>query len=470
MFLRLQVSDPIPRPPIQTAVVLVVLCVSCLASSTAGAQRPDGRPPNIVIILIDDLGYGDVGCYGSRVNKTPHIDGLARRGLRFTDFHSNGPMCSPTRAALLTGCYQQRFGREFDSALGPGPDRRRGLPLQAITLAEVLRQAGYATGMFGKWHLGYQPPLLPANQGFDEFRGLVSGDGDHHTQVSRDGLEDWWRNNRLERDQGYTTELLTDYSVDFIQRRAEGPFFLYLAHLAIHFPWQGPDDPPHRKPGVDYARDKWGIIPNRGNVAPHVRAMIEAVDRSVGRVMQTLDRLKLTGNTLVVFTSDNGGYLRYDGGFENISSNGALKGQKGGVEEGGHRVPAIFHWPGKISAGRVTHETAMTMDLLPTCLRLAGAALPSRQKLDGVDLSPLLFDGQSLPQRTLFWRRRGLRAVRRGDWKLILSDRQRPQLYNLADDVGETTNRAAQQVERVRELLSAYDTWEADVNRGFQVR
>ena len=451
-------------------VLLVVLGGNGWATSTAWAERAAGIKPNIVIILVDDLGYGDLACYGNRTNKTPHIAGLARNGLKFTDFHSNGPMCSPTRAALLTGCYQQRFGPEFDSALGPGPDRRRGLPLKAVTMAEVLKQSGYATGMFGKWHLGYQPPLLPANQGFDEFRGLVSGDGDHHTQVSRDGLEDWWRNNRLERDQGYTTELLTDYSVDFLKRRAERPFFLYLAHLAIHFPWQGPHDPPHRKPGVDYARDKWGIIPNRGNVAPHVRAMIEAVDRSVGRVMQTLERLKLTDNTLVVLTSDNGGYLRYDGGFENISSNGALKGQKGGVDEGGHRVPAIFHWPGKISAGRVTHQTVMTMDLLPTCARLAGAALPSGQKLDGVDLAPLLFDGQKLAPRTLFWRKRNLRAVRRGEWKLNLSERQRPRLYNLAEDVAETTNRAAQQVELVRELLSAYDIWEADVNRGFRTQ
>ena len=430
----------------------------------------DSVRPNFVVILVDDLGYGDIGCYGNKLNKTPYIDGLAQRGLRCTDFHSNGPMCSPTRAALLTGCYQQRFGEYFDSAIAPGPNRQRGLPLEAVTVAEVLKQSGYATGMFGKWHLGYQPPRMPVNQGFDEFRGLVSGDGDHHTQISRDGRQDWWWNNKIKMEKGYTTELLTDYSVDFIKRQADRPFFLYLAHLAIHFPWQGPDDPPHRVEGTDYARDKWGIIPNRANIAPHVKAMIESVDRSVGRVLTTLDKLKLTENTLVVFMSDNGGYLNYRGGFENISSNGPLKGQKGDVDEGGHRVPAIFHWPGKIAGGEVTHQTVMTMDLFPTCIRLAGSEMPGHQALDGVDLAPMLFECKALPPRTLFWRKRELRAVRRGPWKLNLSDGQTPHLYDLAADLGETRNVAVTQPGLVQELTSAYDSWEADVNRGFAAR
>lgn len=447
------------------ALVFIVAVFAALATAQADATKRSR--PNIVIILVDDLGYGDVGCYGSSTNKTPHIDQLAKHGLRCTDFHSNGPMCSPTRAALLTGCYQQRFGSKFDSALGPGENRANGLPLEAVTLAEILSDAGYVAGMFGKWHLGYKPPLMPVNQGFDEFRGLVSGDGDHHTQISRDGLKDWWRGNEIKMEKGYTADLLTDYSVDFIERHSEQPFFLYLAHLAIHFPWQGPNDPPHRVEGTNYARDKWGIIPDRSNVAPHVKAMIESVDKSVGRVIAVLQRLNLLQNTLVVFTSDNGGYLTYAGGFENISSNGPLKGQKGGVDEGGHRVPAIFYWPGRIAAGNVSDETMMTMDLYPTCARLAKATLPSQQKLDGVDLAPMLFEGEPLSKRTFFWRRRDLRALRRGRWKLNLSDRQRPLLYDLSDDLGETTNLASEQAKLVDELAAAYDIWEADVNSGF---
>ena len=439
-----------------------------IAVLPAAAKEP-GRP-NFVIILVDDLGYGDVGCYGGTLSKTPNVNRLAKGGLRCTDFHSNGPMCSPTRAALLTGCYQQRFGRKFDSALGPGASRENGLPQEAVTLAEVLKRSGYATGIFGKWHLGYKPPLLPINQGFDEFRGLASGDGDHHTHISREGLKDWWLNNEIKMEKGYTTDLLTGYSVDFIERHSEQPFFLYLAHLAIHFPWQGPDDPPHRVEGTNYARDKWGIIPNRANVAPHVKAMVESVDRSVGRVIAALEKLKLAENTLVVFTSDNGGYLNYAGGFENISSNGPLKGQKGSVDEGGHRVPAIFYWPGRITEGQVTEETAMTMDLFPTCAALAGVELPRHQKLDGVDLAPLLFEQRPLSKRTLFWRKGEGRAVRRGRWKLNLSNRQRPSLYNLAKDLGETTNLAAKNAKLVRELIAAYDSWEADVNSGFTRR
>ena len=298
-------------------------------------------------------------------------------------------------------------------------------------------------------------------------RTWFSGDGDHHTHISRDGLLDWWHNNEISMEPGYTADLLTDYSVNFIESHRDRPFFLYLAHLAIHFPWQGPGDPPHRVEGTDYALDKWGIIPDRSNIAPHVKAMVESVDDSVGRVLAVLSRLKLTDNTLVVFTSDNGGYLNYRGGFENISGNGPLKGQKGNVDEGGHRVPTIFHWPGRISRGQVTAETAMTMDLFPTCARLGEAQLPCRQRLDGTDLSPVLFEQKVLPERTPYGRKSTQRAVRRGRRKLNLTDRQRPQLYNLASDLSETTNLVHEQTGLTKELVAAWDAWEADVNSGF---
>ena len=427
-------------------------------SGACGQSRP-----NIVFILADDLGYEDIACYGSTVNQTPHLDRLATGGMRFTDFHSNGPMCSPTRAAFLTGLYQSRFGRRFEAALS-GMRRDSGLPLSAVTIAEVLKQAGYATGMFGKWHLGYQAPYLPTNQGFDEFRGLVSGDGDHHTQIDRSGNEDWWKGNVVVMEKGYTADLITRHSVDFIDRHQDKPFFLYVPHLAIHFPWQGPNDPPHRKAGVGYHNDKWGVIPDRSNVQPHVTAMIERLDRSVGEIVAALERHDLTEKTFVVFTSDNGGYLEYRGGFKKISNMGPLRGEKCTIYEGGHRVPAIFSWAGRI-APSVSHETVMTFDLFPTFAALAGAQTDAVKALDGVNLGALLFDGGKLPERTLFWRMGSSKAVRKGAWKLCLQREGTPELYNLSADLGEQKNLATARPAILSDLQKALSDWELDVDR-----
>ncbi len=437
-----------------STIVCFNICIRCWAQDAA-------RQPNIVLIVADDLGYGDLGCYGSTVNKTPHIDALSVGGLRFTDFHSAGPMCSPTRAAMLTGQYQQRFGRIFDSALSGTDHRDRGLPSEAVTIAELLQEQDYATGCFGKWHLGYQPPWLPHDHGFDQFRGLASGDGDFHTHIDRSGNPDWWRNNRLEPDEGYTTDLLTKYSVEFIQQNRDQPFFLYLPHLAIHFPWQGPDDPPQRKQGRSYHDDKWGIIPHPANVSPHVTAMIESLDNSVAEIVAALRKWDLEKNTLVIFTSDNGGYLNYGARFQNISSNGQLRGQKTELYEGGHRVPTIASWPGMIRAG-VTDEIGHSTDILPTLAKLAGIS-KSRIQSDGVDLSQLLFRSEPLAQRTLFWRAGSKRAVRRGPWKLVV-ERNRTELYNLDQDLSERRNVADSQPALVDELKSAWSAWEEEVN------
>jgi arylsulfatase A-like enzyme len=443
----------------QSAIYAAILLLLTIAP--AQGREATGLP-NIVFILADDLGYGDVGCYGHAGNKTPHIDALAEGGLRFTDFHSAGPMCTPTRAATLTGLYQQRFGRMFDGAISGKTQHDSGLPLAAVTIAEVLRDRGYVTGCFGKWHLGFKPPYLPPSQGFDAFRGLGSGDGDHFTHVDRSGRPDWWHNNTLGPEPGYTTDLLTKHSIDFIGRHRDRPFFLYLAHLAIHFPWQGPHDPPHRQLGTDYWNDKWGAIPDRSNVYPHVKAMIEALDKSVGQIMATLRQYDLERNTLVVFTSDNGGYLSYPGGFENISSNGHLRGQKTELYEGGHRVPTIVSWLGKIRPG-VTHATGHSTDWFPTFARLAGTPIQDMQ-LDGTDLLPLLTEGKPLPARTLYWRM-GARAVRRGPWKLVFPEEGQPELYDLDHDIGESTNLAQRMPERVQALTDAWTKWETDVNQ-----
>lgn len=441
----------------------VIYAVSLLAvfvvETLPGAE--DAVRPNIIFILADDLGYGDLGCYGSRVNRTPHIDALAESGLRFVDFHAAGPMCSPTRAATLTGQYQQRFGSAFDTALSGTADHDFGLPHAAITLAELLRDQGYATACFGKWHLGYQPPWLPTSQGFDVFRGLGSGDGDYHTHMDRSGNEDWWHNDSIEMTEGYTTELLTQYAVDFIETHRQRPFFLYVPHLAVHFPWQGPNDPPHRRQGNSYHEDKFGMIPEPGNVAPHVQAMVESLDGSVGEIVRTLQQWQLQEKTVIIFSSDNGGYLNYGSKYQRISSNGPLRGQKTELYEGGHRVPTIVSWPGSISAG-TRDVIGHSVDWLPTLATIAGVR-PERYKTDGIDLGPILLEGKDAPDRILFWRAREQAAVRHGPWKLHRNS-DRTELYHLGRDLGEKHDLAAEHPQTVQRLSEAWAEWEAEVN------
>ncbi len=441
--------------------------VYCLAALTAIACAPGIEPgPNIVVILADDLGYADIAAYGSERNRTPHLDRMAAEGLQFTDFHSNGPMCSPTRAALLTGLYPQRFGVQFESALSGIEDYDIGLPLDALTIAEAVAEHGYATGMYGKWHLGYHPPFMPADQGFGDFRGLASGDGDHHSHIDRSGRKDWWHNSEIEMEEGYGVDLITNHSVDFIQRHRNEPFFLYVAHLAIHFPWQGPEDRGYRVEGGNYHNlTKLGELDSL-DVSSQVNKMVEAVDGSVGRILEAVQEAGLDSRTLVFFTSDNGGYLTYQGGYHNISENGPLRGQKTDPYEGGHRVPAIARWPGRIQPG-ATDELAATFDLFPTIMELVGAD-SGATALDGMSLTPLLFERSPLPARTLFWRMRGEAAVRRAQWKLVRNPNSPIELYDLSVDVGESKNLAESNPDVTAELQRALAEWESDVNRGHQ--
>ena len=428
------------------------------------AARTNGKRPNFIFIMADDLGYGDLGCYGHPHNKTPHLDQLAREGLKFTDFHANGPMCSPTRAALLTGKYQNRFGRPFESALS-AKTPHIGLPTDVATIPQLLKGEGYATGMYGKWHLGYQPPQMPTHFGFDDFRGLLTGDGDHISHVSRSGAEDWYHNETIEMEEGYSADLITKHSINFMRENKNNPFFLYVSHLVIHFPWQAPGENAHRTVGTDYwSLEKLGPHPE-GTVGPVVQEMVEAVDDSVGAIMAALRELGLDDNTLVFFTSDNGGYLNYSGKFDGeISSNAPCRGQKTDVWEGGHRVPAIAWWPGRIAPDTVTTETALTMDILPTLTALAGTTAP--KDIDGVPLNGLLFEEKQLPERDLFWRADDEWAVRRGKWKLVRTSNTSPRLYDLDKDIGETTDLAEKHPELIKELLHAFHIWEKDVDGG----
>jgi arylsulfatase A-like enzyme len=447
------------------AAALALLC----AAAPAAAARP-----NLVVIMADDLGYADLGCYGNDRYATPHLDALAREGLRFTDFHANGPVCSPTRAALLTGRYQQRSGVDEVVYADPARGKRdsHGLPPAEVTFAEGLRAAGYRTGLMGKWHLGYDKKFNPRHQGFDVFRGYLSGNVDFHSHIDQAGIADWWHDLEPVEEPGYSTHLITRHAVRFIEDNATRPFCLYVAHEAPHSPFQGPSDPPVRGP---QAKE-----PVRGaEIARAYREMVQEMDRGVGEIVATLRKLGLAENTLVFFCSDNGGTRE--------GNNGPLRGTKASVWEGGHRVPGIAWWPGRIRPG-VTHETALTMDLMPTLLALGGAPEPTDRRLDGVDLSPVLFGRGPLPPRTVFWGFLGRFAVRQGPWKLVVNPRApaaegaagkakgkaksagaeppgeaEPQLFHLGDDLGESNDRAAREPARVRELGAALAAWRADV-------
>lgn len=424
------------------------LSMVAAACSTFGLSGLSAGQPNIVLILADDLGYGSVGCYGNKVVRTPHIDALATNGIRCTDFHSNGPMCTPTRAALLTGRYQQRCLWVDDEELSPVFRKQRaenmkqrwawGISLDELTIAELLKNGGYATGLFGKWHLGYDFKFHPMNQGFDEFRGFISGAVDYHTHVSVSGTQelDWWNGKKIEDDKGYTTDLLTGYAVDFIARHKAKPFFMFVSHGAPHTPLQGRD--PKKKQSA----------------AEIYKEMIEVLDESVGAIVKALEEQGLRENTLIIFCSDNGPAL--PAGFQDASP---FRGKKGSLLEGGHRVPAIMSWPNKIPAGKECHDLLITMDLFPTFARLAGVSLPENHVIDGTDIAPILKGEQGDTQRVLHWRFGRQWAVRRGDWKLI----DGRSLYHLGNDPEETKNLAGENRKTVRELLMLNRDWTRDV-------
>lgn len=340
-----------------------------------------------------------------------------------------------------------------------------------MTLPQRLDEAGYSSALFGKWHLGDRIENNPIHYGFDEFRGHTYGDSDYISHVDRHGDPDWWHNLEREEEEGYNTTLLTDHSVRFIEENTDSPFFLYLAHSAIHFPWMVPDDPPHRRVGTDYTDwhpDIDAAISKLGphqNVGPVIRRMIEELDRSVGRLLDALESTGQERDTFVLFASDNGGYRHYAGLHAgDISSNGPFRGQKTDMYEGGHRVPAIIRWPGMIEPGSEIDETALTMDIFPTFLDMIDLEENTgNPALDGVSILPLLLEGKALPRRPLFWKMRERRAVRDGVWKLVQNGDGAPELYNLEEDIGETQDLAPQNPARVEKLVGQLEEWETEV-------
>ncbi|MCP4260922.1 MAG: sulfatase-like hydrolase/transferase [Planctomycetes bacterium] len=410
--------------------------------------------PNIVLIMADDLGYGDIGCYGSKKIRTPHIDALAKGGLKFTDYHSNCPVCSPTRAALLTGRYQQRCG--IEGVVTAARHRHTGMALEEVTFAEVLKSRGYATGIFGKWHVGYDVEFNPARQGFDEFIGYVSGNVDYHSHIDQAGFDDWWKNLQKVPEEGYCTDLITKHGVDFIERHKDEPFCLYLPHEAPHYPYQGRKDPPERLSGGRKGKKTKGQ-----EIARAYKEMVEVMDEGIGRIVETIRRLDLERKTFIFFCSDNGATKN--------GSNGVLAGYKGSLWEGGHRVPAVAYWPGRIKAGTTTDQTVIGMDLFATMMSIAGVKPPADPKLDGFDLLPMLTKGARLPKRMLFWRYRKEKAARKGPWKLLVQGNQ-SKLYNLGEDLGEKENLAKVRPDMVKALEDELAAWEQEVSAGIELR
>lgn len=423
----------------------LLLCAALATLPAAPADRP-----NIVFIMADDLGYGDLGCYGCPDIKTPALDRLAKEGTRFTDFYANGPVCTPTRCGLMTGRYQQRIGG-LEWAIYPGV-KRLGLPPREKTVARMLKDSGYRTALSGKWHLGYTEDRAPNAHGFERFFGLLSGNHDYFTHKERNGELDLYFDTKPVEMKGYSTDLITDHALKFLDEIKDKPFFLYVAYNAPHFPHQGPEDA-----SVEITEKTW----NGGKRETYVK-MVERMDAGIGKLLEALKKHGLDDKTLVVFESDNGGWQ--------LSRNAPLNKEKGQLWEGGIRVPCIARFPGKIPAGKDTGQVGITMDWTATIARLAGVEPPKERIFDGIDLLPILTGKQEPQPRTLFWRRvdqtatQTHRAVRDGSWKYIDTPKGEQFLYDLARDIGEKENLVEKMAERAADLKKRLDAWEKEIS------
>lgn len=466
------------REFIRTMVTSASVFVATRAS--LGDRNCAARRPNFVVIFIDDMGYGDIGPFGSTVNDTPHLDRMAREGLKLTSFYVAAPVCTPSRAALMTGCYPKRVGLHRGSWAGVlFPKDSHGLNPEEITVAKVLEEAGYATGCFGKWHLGDQPEFLPTNHGFDYYYGIpYSNDmwplhpytakwevGPSPLPILRNTdvigiVKDM-------HDQAQLCRKFTEEAVAFIKRNQDCPFFVYLSHAYIHHPRAARREFLNRavgRPGdadLDLDYDRVASDPWDYRLRERTRAQIEEVDWSVGQVLGTLRALGLAENTLVLFTSDNGG--------SSGCVNKPLRGGKGSTWEGGMREPTIAWWRGTVAAGSACDEVATTMDLLPTFARLGGGKVPDDRVIDGKDITSLLVDPKHArsPHEAFFYYQGGsLRAVRSGPWKLHSNG----SLYNLDRDIGETRNVASEYPQVMTRLKEDLAKCRADLDNPSKCR
>jgi arylsulfatase A-like enzyme len=414
------------------------------------AVRAQDRP-NVLFILADDLGYGDLSCYGRPDYDTPVLDRLATQGMKFMSAYAAAPVCTPTRCAFITGRYPQRFEVGLQEPL-TASSPPVGIPAGQPTVASRMRAAGYETALIGKWHLGWRPEYQPNRYGFDEFYGSLSGALDYFTYVAPDaniGNEpDLWENDRRTKADGYLTDLFTDRAVDFVTRRRTQPFYLSLHYTAPHSPWEGPDD----RAAADHADHGAGPMTNGGSLEAYAQ-MMRSMDAGIGRVLAALRRARLERNTLVIFTSDNGG--------ERYSFHWPFSFQKLFLYEGGIRVPAIVRWPGVVRAGAVSEQMAITMDWTATILA-AGGAPADAGPLDGESLLPVLSGERAVYDRALYWRTRTRAAARIGRWKYVQEGAD-DHLYDLGVDLGEKTDLKAREAGVFEDVRNRYAAWAAEM-------
>ncbi len=426
--------------------VLATLFAGCSAPpqpspSTTQPTVSNQRPPNVLIILADDLGYGDLGVQGVKDVATPNIDRLAAQGVRFTNYYANHPVCAPSRAALMTGRYQQSFGFENNSGADENAPANYGVPVTVPTIAEKLRARGYATGMFGKWHIGFTPDKQPIARGFDTFYGFLGGTM-AYVPDGKTGVKEVMRGTKVEPMPAHTTEAFAAEAIDFIRTNRDKPFMIYLSFNAIHAPMQS------TQPYLD----RFASEPDPKRRAHN--AMLAAMDDAIGKVVGEVDSLGLGERTLVMFSSDNGGPT-----WQTTSSNGPLNGVKATVLEGGIRVPAIFRWTGSIPAGRVLSSLSMEFDMSATALAVAGVDIS--KDVDGVDLRPWLTGAKTGDvHQQLYWRSGPQGAMREGKWKYLKVGGV-DYLFDLDADLGERNNLATKDAAQLAKLKASWDAWSA---------
>jgi arylsulfatase A-like enzyme len=397
------------------------------------------------------MGYADIGVHGCKDIPTPHIDSLAKNGVRCSSGYVSGPYCSPTRAALLTGRYQQRYGHEFNPGPPTAANIEVGLSLKETTLADRLKAAGYATALVGKWHLGHDKKFHPLNRGFQEYFGFLGG-AHSYTNAKADGNNPIMRGFETVDEKEYLTDAFAREAVAFIERNKTRPFFLYLAFNAVHAPLQAPAKYRDRFPNIQNERRRT------------YAAMMSAMDDAIGRVLATLKENKLEESTLIFFVDDNGGPP------VNASDNGRLRGYKASTWEGGIRVPFLFQWKSHLPAGKVYDQPVIQMDFLPTALAAADVKLNADDKIDGVNLLPFLSGKKrGAPHEALYWRFGEQMAIRKGDWKLVKGGGRsnappaKPLLINLAKDIGEQNDLSEKELKKYRKLQAAWDQWNAEL-------
>jgi len=416
---------------------LLAALILAISPNTRAADKP-----NILVFYADDLGYGELGCQGNAEIPTPHIDSIAKNGLRFTQGYVAATYCSPSRAGLMTGRYPTRFGHEFNST-----HNATGLSAKETTIADRLKAAGYATAAIGKWHLGHQPENRPTKRGFDEFYGTLANTPFYHpTNFVDSRINDDVR--AIEDKDFYTTDKYAERAVDWLEKNKAKPWFLYLPFNAQHAPLQAPKKYLDRFPNIANEKRKT------------FAAMLSSMDDAMGQVMAKVRELKQEENTLVFYIADNGGPTQ-----GTTSKNDPLRGFKMTTFEGGPRVPFIAQWKGKLPAGKTYDLPVMNLDVLPTALAVAGAPVDSTAKLDGVNLMPYLTgENKASPHETMYWRFGPQWAVRHGDYKLVVSrgGSGEPELYDLASDISESKDLAKSQPEKVKQLQALYDAWNAE--------